>query len=156
MANSHFLAHAGNFGEVYSVFQRTLPTTVVGAAATVRHVLPIAGSAVTAFPNLFYFKDGSVCIGGAAMSLTGTTTARAVKRNSAGTITPLSGSVTISGTAAQFTIHHFPNDATISDGDRTIRPNSGDLLLVEFTNAAGVLTTQPGDVQAAVRVTVLK
>ena len=156
MANSHFLAYPGNFGEEYVVLQRTLPTTVLGAAATVRHVLPTVGSAVSAFPNLLYFKDGSLAIGGAAMSITGTTTARAVKRSSAGVITALSGSVTISGTSAQFSVHHFPNDAAISDSDRTIRPNSGDLVLVEFTNAAGVLTTQPGDVQASVRCTVLK
>lgn len=158
MAVTKFNPAPGNFGESYIALSRTLPTAVVTAANTVRHIMPMTAAEVN-FANqteMLYYKGGALVIGGAAASITGTTTARVVKRNAAGTITPLSGNATIAGNQAQFSVINFPILATATDADKTIRPNMGDNLLIEITNTAGAVTTQPGDVQAAVKVAVLR
>lgn len=156
MANSHFAPAPGNFGETYIVTSRTLPTTTIGASSTVRHYLALPASAVSGFPNLFYFKDASLVVGGSATSsFAGTVTARIVKRNSAGTITAMSASTTIATGITLGGTVDMTLSSSISDTDRTVRPNSGDTVAVEIT-ASSTVTTQPADVQAAIRFTVLR
>lgn len=158
MANTHFNPKAGDFGEQHIAVSRTLPTAVIGASATVRHYLPIVASEISVanMTELLYYKGGALVFGGAASNTAGTVTARIVKREASGpTFTPISATVTIpSGTTAGAVLA-FPVLATATDNQRTIRPNDGDALVVEIT-ASSTVTTQPGDVQAAVKLAVLR
>lgn len=159
MAHTDFRPKPGDFGEQHVAISRTLPTAVVTAAGTVRHYLPIVASeiALSSMTELLYYKGGALVFGGATASITLATTARIVKRLTDATIIPISGPVTIPGAVAAGTVLAFPILNTATDNHRTIRPNDGDTLLVEITNAAtGVVTTQPGDVQAAVKLAVLR
>lgn len=157
MANTDFRPAAGNFGEVYICSTRALPTTVIGASATVRHFLPIPAAEITASnqTEMLYYKGGALVFGGTASSTAGTVTAKVVKRNSAGTITSLSSTVTIPSGTGTGAILAFPILTTVTDDQRTIRPNAGDTIAVEVT-ASSTVTTQPGDVQAAVKLAVLR
>lgn len=159
MAMTAFSPAPGNFGEEYCYMTRTLPTAVITAANTVRHMMPIGAAEVTAAnqTEMVYYKGGALVIGGTAPSFTQATTARVVKRSSGGTITPLSSTVTIANGQAQFSVLPFPLLATATDNDRTVRPHAGDTVLIEVTNAAtGTVSTQPGDVQAALKFAVLR
>jgi hypothetical protein len=157
MRVSSFMPKPGDFGEQHVVVSRTLPTAVITATNTVRHIMPIVGSeiAVDRMHDLYFYKGGSLTVGGPASSTAGTVTARIVKRNSAGTFTNLSGTVTIPTGTGAGSVLVFPILATATGDQRTIRPNSGDTLWVEVVATAGV-TTQPGDVQAAVKLAVLR
>lgn len=157
MANSHFRPVAGNYGEEYIALTRTLPTAVITASNTVRHYMPIVASDVTLANNteMLYYKGGALVFGGTASSTAGTVTARVVKRNTGGTITPLSSNVTIASGTGAGTVLAFPILTTATDADKTVRPNAGDTLLVEVT-ASSTVTTQPGDVLAAVKCAVLR
>lgn len=152
-----FTPAAGNFGEEYITVSRTLPTAVISASATVRHMMPLVASEITTAnqTELLYYKGGALTFGGTASSTAGTVTARIVKRNSAGTITPLSSTVTIPSGTTLGAVLAFPVLATATDDQRTIRPNAGDTVLVEVT-ASSTVSTQPGDVQAAVKLAVLR
>lgn len=155
MANSHFVPVPGSYGEEYLLASRTLPTAVITASATVRHYLPLSASVVSSFPSLFYFKDAALTVGGSAVSnFAGAVTCRIVKRLAAGTIVPLTASTTITTGATLGQIVSFTVSTSITDADRTIRPNSGDMLGLEIT-ASSTVTTQPTDVLAAVRLCVL-
>ena len=155
MPNSHFNPKAGDFGEQHIALSRTLPTAVITASGTVRHFMPITASELSLepFTDLYFYKGGALVVGGATSSTAGTVTARVVKRNAAGTIIPMSATRTIpSGTAAGAVLT-FPILATATDDIKTIRPSAGDSVAIEVTATAGV-TTQPGDVQAAIKLAV--
>lgn len=157
MADSSFTPKPGDYGEQHIALSRTLPTAVIGASSTVRHFLPLTASEIDAqgFTDLYFYKGGALVFGGAASNTAGTVTARIVKRNAAGDFTPLSATRTIpSGTDAG-DILSFPVLSSATDGARTIRPNAGDTLAVEVT-ASSTVTTQPGDVQAAVKLAVIR
>jgi hypothetical protein len=159
MAVTGFNPAPGNYGEEYIALTRTLPTAVITAANTVRHMMPITAAPV-ALANqteMLYYKGGALVIGGTAPSFTQTTTARVVKRSVGGTITPLSAPVTIASGQAQFSVLVFPLLPTATDTDLTIRPQAGDTVLIEVTNGpSGTVTTQPGDVQAGLKFAVLR
>ena len=156
MANSHFVPAPGNFGEQYLLSCRTLPTAVISASATVRHYMPLCASPVSGFPELLYFKGGQLQVGGSATSsFAGTVTARVVKRNSAGTVTPMSASVTLTTGITLGGVATFTLSSSVTDADRTIRPNDGDTIAIEVT-ASSTVATQPADVQAGVKLCVLK
>ena len=157
MANSHFNPKAGDFGEQHIAVTRTLPTAVITASNTVRHYMPLPAAELSAepFTDLYFYKGGALTFGGTTSSTAGTVTARVVKRNAAGTIIPLSATRTIPTGTALGTILSFPILSTATDQARTIRPSAGDTIAIEVTATAGV-TTQPGDVQAAVKLAVLR
>lgn len=157
MGISDYRPKAGDFGEQHVVVSRTLPTAVATASDTVRHALPLVGSeiAVSNMTDMYFYKGGALVFGGADSVSAGTVTARIVKRNVAGTFTNLSNTVTIpSGTGAG-DILTFPILNTARDNDRTIRPNAGDTLWVQVV-ASSTVGTQPGDVQAAVKLAVIR
>jgi hypothetical protein len=157
MANSHFNPKAGDFGEQHIAVTRTLPTAVIGASATVRHYLPLPAAELSQepFTDLYFYKGGALVFGGATSSTAGTVTARVVKRNAAGTIIPLSANRTIPSGTALGAILSFPILNTATDQQRTIRPSAGDTIAIEVT-ASSTVSTQPGDVQAAVKLAVLR
>lgn len=151
MANSHNLPYPGDFGEEQFAVTRTLPATIITAEATVRHFLPIVANEVSRHPAILYYKGGAWTQGSATSDFTGATTARIVKRSSAGTITPLSATVSLTDGETAGTVLVFPILSTATDIHKTIRPSSGDSLAIEVTNASGgTVTTQPGDVQVGV------
>lgn len=157
MSISFYSPKAGDFGEQHIAVSRTLPTAVIAASSTVRHFMPITASELSIEPHtdLYYYKGGALVFGGATSSTAGTVTARVVKRNAAGTIIPMSATRTIpSGTAAGAVLN-FPILGTATDDIKTIRPSAGDTVAIEITATAGV-TTQPGDVQAAVKLAVVR
>jgi len=159
MATSHFVPAPGNFGENYVLACRELPATVVTASTTNRFPVPIPASQVSSFKELLYYKGGRLEVMGVATpSFAGTTTARVVKRSSAGTITALSDSVTlVTGVSGvQFTKYIFPILTSATESALTISPNDGDSLCVEVTAGAGTVTTQPANVGAAIKLAVLR
>lgn len=157
MPNSHFNPKAGDFGEQHIAVSRTLPTAVIGASATVRHYMPITASELSLEPytDLYFYKGGALVFGGAASNTAGTVTARVVKRNSANTITPLSATVTIPSGTTLGAVLTFPILTTATDDVKTLRPSAGDTLAIEVT-ASSTVTTQPGDVQAAIKLAVVR
>ncbi len=157
MADTGFNPKAGDFGEQHIALSRTLPTNVITASNTVRHFLPLTASELSManMTDIYFYKGGALVFGGTASSTAGTVTARIVKRNAAGTIIPLSALRTIPTGTGTGTILSFPILNTATDQARTIRPNAGDTLAVEVT-ASSTVTTQPGDVQAAVKLAVLR
>lgn len=159
MANSDFRPAAGNFGETYVALSRTLIPAVITAAGTIRHFMPIVAAEVTQAnqTELLFYKGGALVFGGAVSLFTLATTARVVKRSAGGVFTPMSGSVTIATGLATGSVLAFPLSGTITDDQRTVRPNAGDTVCIEITNAAtGVVTTQPADVLACVKLAVLR
>ncbi len=157
MAITDFRPVAGNFGEEYITSTRTLPATVLSASATIRHYMPLVAADVTLANNteILYYKGGALVFGGTASSTAGTVTARVVKRNSGGTITALSSTVTIPSGTTVGAILAFPVLTTATASTKTIRPNAGDTIAIEFT-CSSTVSTQPGDVQAAVKLCVLR
>lgn len=156
MPTTHFVPAPGNYGETYIAVGRTLPTAVIGASATVRHVMPVPASQITAFKELLFYKGGQLEVGGAAVSsFAGAVTARMVKRVTGGTIVPLSASVTITTGTTAFDKWVFPVLTTATQADLTIRPNDGDSLCVEIT-ATSTVTTQPADVVVCCKLAVLR
>jgi hypothetical protein len=158
MANTDYRPKAGDFGEQHIAVGRTLPTAVIVATDTVRHYLPIVASeiALASMTEMLYYKGGALVFGGTASSTAGTVTARIVKREASGpTFTPISATVTIPSGSTAGDVLAFPILNTATDNERTIRPNAGDSLVVEVT-ASSTVTTQPGDVQAAVKLAVLR
>ena len=157
MPNSDFRPYPGNFGEEYTVLHRTMQATVIVAGGTATHYVPAVASPVAAFPQLYYYKAGSLVLGGTVPSFTQATTARACKRAIGGGITPLTGYVTITTGDPTGTIYVFPLLLGLTDNQATIRPNSGDNIIIQIVNAAtGTVTTQPGEMLAAVKVANLK
>lgn len=159
MSLTHFVPAPGNYGETYIASCGNLPSTVISAGATVRHFLPIPASEITfsGRSEMLFYKGGALTFGGTASATTGAVTARVVKRNSAGTITPLSNTVTIPNGTGTGVILAFPVSTTASDRDKTILPNSGDTLAIEVTQAGGgSVSTQPANVSAAVKLAVLR
>jgi hypothetical protein len=157
MPNSHFNPKAGDFGEQHIAVSRTLPTAVITASNTVRHFMPITASELSLEPytDLYFYKGGALVFGGTASSTAGTVTARVVKRNAAGTIIPLSSTRTIPTGTGTGVVLTFPILTTATDDIKTIRPSAGDSLAIEVTASAGV-TTQPADVQAAIKLAVVR
>ncbi len=94
--------------------------------------------------------------GGTAPTISVSVTARIVKRNSVGTITPLTSNATIVTAQAIGSVIPFPILNTATDNDRTIRPNAGDTLLVEFIQASGTVSVQPTELHCAVKLAVLR
>ncbi len=158
MANTDFRAKAGDFGEQHIALSRVLPTAAFTAAGTVRHYLPIVASEVTStgMTEMLYYKGGAIVFGGTAPTVSVSVTGRIVKRNSVGTITPISGNATVVTAQATGSVLHFPILTTATDDQRTVRPNAGDSLLVEFTQASGTVGVQPTDVHVAVKLAVLR
>ncbi|MFO0240302.1 hypothetical protein [Gemmatimonas sp.] len=159
MAISHFVPAPGNYGENYIAVGRTLPATAITAAGTIRHFIGVPASPLTATgrSELLYFKGGALTFGGTASSTTGAVTARIVKRLSGGTIVPISGTVTIPTGTGTGVVLAVPLLAVASDNDLTLKPNAGEALAVEITQAGGgTVATQPGDVQVAVKMAVLR
>lgn len=159
MSVTHFVPAPGHYGETYLSACATLPTTVISAAGTARHYLPMPAAEVTLGnqKELLYYKGGALTFGGTASSTSGAVTARVVKRNSAGTITALSSTVTIPSGTGTGSILAFPILTTATDNDKTLRPNDGDTIAVEVTQAGGgSVSTQPANVTAAVKLAVLR
>ena len=159
MPNSHFVPAPGNYGEVYVKASRELPATVITASATNTFPLPLSASPVSAFKSLLYYKGGRIeVMGSATPDFAGVTTARVVKRSTAGVVTALSESVTLTTGAggAQFTKYIFPILPTATDAALTISPNDGDSLCVQVTAGAGTVTTQPANVGVGIRLAVLR
>lgn len=159
MPNSHFVPAPGNYGEIYVLASRELPATVITASTTNTFPIPISASPVAAFKALLFYKGGRLEVMGAGTpSFAGTTTARVIKRSSAGTVTALSESVTLTTGAGgvQFTKYIFPILTTATDAALTISPNDGDSLCVEVTAGAGAVTTQPTSVGVGIRLAVLR
>lgn len=157
MPNSHFNPKAGDFGEQHVALSRTLPTAVIGASATVRHYMPLTASELSLEPytDLYFYKGGALVFGGATSNTAGTVTARVIKRNSAGTIIPISATRTIPSGTALGAVLTFPILTTATDDIKTIRPSAGDTIAIEVT-ASSTVTTQPGDVQAAIKLAVVR
>lgn len=157
MPNSHFNPKAGDFGEQHIAVSRTLPTAVIGASSTVRHYMPLTASELSTEPHtdLYFYKGGALVFGGAASDTAGTVTARVIKRNTAGTIIPLSATRTIPSGTTLGAVLNFPILSTATDTIKTIRPSAGDTLAIEVT-ATSTVTTQPGDVQAALKLAVVR
>lgn len=158
MANTDFRPKAGDFGEQHIALSRVLPTAAFTAAGTVRHYLPVVASEVTAtgMTEMLYYKGGAIVFGGTAPTVSVSVTGRIVKRATGGTITPLSSTATIATGQATGSVLNFPILTTATDNDRTVRPNAGDTLLVEFTQASGTVGVQPTEVHVAVKCAVLR
>lgn len=157
MTATHFNPKPGDFGEQHIALSRELPANPITASNTVRHYLPIVASeiALSSMSEMLYYKGGALVFGGTTPTLAGATTARMVKRLAAGTIVPLSATVTIASGQATGSVLAFPILNTATDNDRTIRPNSGDTLLVEITTA-GAVSQQPTSVLASAKLAVLR
>lgn len=157
MATSDFRPAAGNFGEVYIASTITLPANPITASGTATHYLPVPAAEVTAAnqTEMLYYKGGALTFGGTASSTAGTVTAQMFKRDSGGTFTAISNTVTIpSGTGAG-AILAFPLLTTATDAHRTIRPNAGDTLVCRIV-ASSTVSTQPTNVLAAAKLAVLR
>lgn len=157
MGITDFRPKAGDFGEQHIALSRGLPTAWITASNTVRHILPITASDVDAanMTDMYYYKGGALTVGSGTSNTAGTVTARVVKRNAAGTFTNLSATRTIPTGTTAGAVFTFPILTTATDDQRTIRPQAGDTVWIEVV-ASSTVTTPPGDVQAAVKLAVLR
>lgn len=158
MSNTDYRPKAGDFGEQHIAVSRIMPTTAFTAAGVLRHYLPMVASEITTsnMTEMLYYKGGALVFGGTAPTISVSVTARIVKRNSGGTITPISGNATIVTAQAIGSVLTFPILNTATDDQRTIRPNAGDTLLVEFTQSSGTVGVQPTELHVAVKLAVLR
>lgn len=157
MANTDFRPAAGNFGETYISANAPLAANPITASSTQDHYIPLPAAEVTAAnqTEMLFYKGGALTFGGTASSTAGTVTAQMFKRNSGGTFTAVSNTVTIpSGTGAG-AILAFPILATATDNQRTFRPNAGDTLVCRIV-ASSTVATQPTSVHAAAKMAVLR
>lgn len=157
MGVSHFNPAAGNFGEVYIAACANLAANPITASGTQNHYVPVPAAEVTASnqTEMLYYKGAAITFGGTASSTAGTVTAQIMKRDSGGSFTAISNTVTIpSGTGAG-AILAFPLLATATDSQRTIRPNAGDTLVCRIV-ASSTVATQPTNVSVAAKLAVLR
>jgi hypothetical protein len=121
MSNTDFRPKAGDFGEQHIALSRVMPTAAFTAANVLRHYLPMVASEITvsSMTEMLYYKGGALVFGGVAPVVSVSVTARIVKRNSGGTITPISGNATIVTAQAVGSVLTFPILATATDNERT-------------------------------------
>lgn len=157
MAITDFRPAAGNFGEQYIAACAPLAANPITASGTQNHFIPVPAADVTAAnqTELLFYKDAAITFGGTASSTAGTVTAQMFKRNSAGTFTPISNTVTIPTGTGAGVILALPLLPTAREDERTLRPNAGDTLVCRIV-ATSTVTTQPTNVFVAAKLAVLR
>ncbi len=153
-----FKPRPGSYGETHCVLNKTVTATPITSGGTVQHYVAVPQAESVALgrgPNIFFYKDATLALlSGTAPAFTGTVTVQVVKRTTAGVVTPLSATASLTTGAAQFTQLRFGPLAGVTDAQRTI--NEGEVIGLQIVNAGGTVSTQPGAIDFSLRLAVLR